>query len=108
MLRYFFFYVAFDKYNDYEQGKEYLEKSAKQGFAPAQRELARHYLTGQFGFQDDKKFVYWINVAAKHGDAEAKRMLGDAYIPFGDESIFPVSYPDAIEWLEKATENMVM
>lgn len=105
MMRYFFFYEAFKKYNDYTKGKEYLEKAAEQGFAPAQRELARNYVTGQFGFQDDKKFIYWINEAAKRGDTEAQRILGEAYMHFGDESTFPVSYPDAIQWLEKAFDG---
>ena len=105
MMRYYFFYETFKKYNNYAQGKEYLEKAAEQGYAPAQRELARYYLTGQFGFQEDKKFVYWINEAANRGDVEAQRILGDAYMHFGDESIFPVSYPDAIEWLEKAFKS---
>lgn len=105
MMRYYFFYEDFKKYNNYAQGKEYLEKAAEQGYAPAQRVLACSYLTGQFDFQDDKKFVYWINEAAKRGDAEAQRILGDAFIHFGDENIFPVSYPDAIQWLEKAFQN---
>lgn len=105
MLHHFFFYESFDKYNDYEQGKQYLEKSAEQGYAPAQREFARHYLTGQFGFQDNKKFAYWINEAAKCGDTEAQRILGAAYMHFDDENVFPVSYPNAIQWLKKAYKN---
>lgn len=103
MLRYF--YLMDDEYKNYAIGQQYLEKSAEQGYAPAQRELARNYLTGQFGLRDDKKFIYWINKAAMAGDAEAQLILGDAYINFGDDSIFPVSYPDAIRWLEKAAEN---
>lgn len=105
MMRYYFFYEAFEKYNNYEQGKVYLEEAAEQGLAPAQRELARNYLTGQFDFQDDKKFVYWINKAAKGGDAEAQAILGEAYIRLDNKEALPKSYPDAIEWLEKACAN---
>lgn len=93
------FYLFDEKYRDYQIGRDYLEKSAEQGYVLAQKLLARCYI-GSLGFdEDDKKFVYWMRKAAEQGDAEAQRILGEAYIKLENEDALPMSYPDAIKWL---------
>lgn len=103
MLHYFFF--GYERYKNYELGRQYLEKSAEQGDVLAQKLLAKCYI-GSFDFiEDDEKFVYWMKKAAEQNDAEAQRILGQAYIELDNEAALPKSYPDAIEWLEKAAGN---
>lgn len=104
MLHYF--YLLDENFKDYELGKQYLEKSAEKGDVFAQKDLARCYHRGAFDFaQDDEKFVYWIQKAADQDDAEAQKMLGEAYIVLNNEKVLPKSYPDAIKWLKKAADK---
>lgn len=103
MLHYFF--LLDEQFRNYELGRQYLEKSAEQGDVLAQKLLARCYI-GSFDFvEDDVKFAFWMRKAAEQNDAEAQRILGEAYIKLENEEALPKSYPDAIEWLEKACIN---
>lgn len=99
------FYMSDGEYKNYALGRQYLEKSAEQGYVSAQKNLARCYI-GSFDFAvEDEKFVYWMRKAAEQEDPEAQRILGEAYIRLENEKALPKSYPDAIEWLKKASAN---
>lgn len=103
MLHYF--YLRDEQFKNYELGRQYLQKSAEQGDVFAQKLLAKCYI-GSFDFvEDDVKFAFWMRKAAEQNDIEAQRMLGEAYIKLENEEALPKSYPDAIEWLEKACIN---
>lgn len=100
MLHYFYFAEE-----NYKVGKDYLEKSANGDDVLAQKLLAKCYI-GSFGFkEEDDKFVYWIRKAAEQNDAEAQRILGEAYINLGNLEVLPESYPEAIKWLSEAADN---
>lgn len=56
-----------------------LEKSAAQGFVPAERRLGELYLTGTATLQDFGKAQNWLHKAAIAGDANAQEQLGHIY-----------------------------
>lgn len=99
------FYFGDEKYQDYSKGKEYLEKSSEQGYILAQKYLAKCLVSASFMDEDDQEFVFWIKKAAEQGDAEAQRILGEAYIRLENEAVLPVSVQDALNWLNKAAEQ---
>ncbi|MCR4892217.1 MAG: hypothetical protein K5989_08575 [Lachnospiraceae bacterium] len=100
------YYLRDDEYKNYALGRQYLEKSAEQGFVSAQTLLAGCYHVGAYDYvKEDEKFVYWMRKAADQDDPAAQRMLGEAYINLGNEKALPKSYPDAIEWMKKACKN---
>lgn len=104
MMHYFLLNEEYPQYYDEKLGIEYLTKSASQGYANAQVLLGRLYLIGQFGLpSDDAQFLHWIKLAAYQGNAEAQSILGRAYVELGNDAVLPKSYPDAFEWLGKAT-----
>jgi len=99
-----FFFSKDDEHMDYELGRQYLEKAAKQEHIASEKLLARCYLTPDFGFEDERLFVFWMTKAAEHGDAEAQRILGESYIRL-DDGILPKDYKKASYWLYKAAEQ---
>jgi len=64
---------------DVAKAQSLLEKSAAQGFVPAQRRLGQLYLTGAARLQDFDKAETWLRKAATAGDAKAQEQLGHIY-----------------------------
>lgn len=56
-----------------------LEKSAAQGFLPAERHLGGIYIRGNEALQDFPKAQTWLTKAAMVGDAGAQRGLGQIF-----------------------------
>ena len=56
-----------------------LQKSAEQGFAPAQGRLGEIYMNGDDTLQDFAKSQVWLHKAAVAGDVRAQRLLGHTY-----------------------------
>jgi len=56
-----------------------LERSAREGYAPAQYRLGLAYAAGTGVAQNLKKAVHWWRLAAKNLDAAAQLELGNAY-----------------------------
>lgn len=99
------FYLFDEAYKNVKMGIEYLEKSAKQGDVLAQKLLARCYISGLGFEEDDEKFVYWMRLAAEQNDAEAQRILGEAYIRLDNPKVLPKSYSEAVQLLNKAAHQ---
>lgn len=94
------------QYYNEKEGVKYLIQSAEQGYSKAQNVLARAYICGQYGLQeDDELFVHWMTKAAEQGDIEAQRILGEAYYQVDTPPVLAKNYSKAFEWLEKAAEN---
>ncbi len=80
-------YWLADVYSDEDTGSKpdvakaqaLLEKSAAQGFVPAERRLGELYLRGTETFQDFGKAQSWLHKAATAGDANAQEQLGHIY-----------------------------
>ena len=64
---------------DMAREQSLLEKSAAQGFVPAERRLGELYLRGTRTFQDFGKAQDWLHKAAIAGDANAQELLGHIY-----------------------------
>ena len=64
---------------DMAKAEVLLEKSAAQGFAPAERRLGQLYLRGDATLQDFGKARFWLHKAATAGDATAQEHLGHIY-----------------------------
>lgn len=78
-----------------------LEKSAEQGFAPAQVMLAGIYQFGRRGISKDaKKARMWYEMAAAKGSSEAMTQLNAIYQQSGDVKVKNDSIGENIEWLE--------
>lgn len=64
---------------NHRQARELLLAAARQGYLPAQLELARQYETGFAAFRDEEQALVWYRAAAEQGDADAaqaaERML---------------------------------
>ena len=103
------FLLLDEKLSQYYNEKEcvkYLIQSAEQGYSKAQNVLARAYICGQYGLQeDDELFVHWMTKAAEQGDIEAQRILGEAYYKADSPPVLAINYSLACQWLEKAAEN---
>lgn len=94
------------QYYNEKEGVKYLIQSAEQGYSKAQNVLARAYICGQYGLQeDDELFVHWMTKAAEQGDIEAQRILGEAYYKADSPPVLAINYSLACQWLEKAAEN---
>jgi len=80
-------YWLADIYEDDDQGVKsdvakahaLLEKSAAQGFVPAERHLGQLYLRGTATLQDFGKAQSWLHKAATAGDYRAQEQLGHIY-----------------------------
>lgn len=64
---------------DYTQAIFWHQKSAEQGFTPAQFNLGIMYLEGQGVAQDYAQTVFWYLKAAEQGNAYAQNNLGEMY-----------------------------
>lgn len=64
---------------DLAKAQALLEKSAAQGFVPAERQLGQLYLRGVSTLQDFGKAQGWLRKAATAGDARAQEQLGQIY-----------------------------
>lgn len=64
---------------DTYQALSWMRMAAERGHVPAQLALGRFYLSGleEMG-SDPAEAESWLTAAARHGDAEAARLLGEA------------------------------
>ena len=53
---------------NYLQAMDLFLSAARQGYLPAQLELARLYETGIVRFRDQEKALFWYQAAAQNGD----------------------------------------
>lgn len=78
-----------------------LEKSAGQGYAPAQMMLGKIYQFGRRGIpQDLKKAKMWYELAAAKGANEAMSQLNVIYQQSGDAFTKAALADENVEWLE--------
>ena len=83
-----------------------LEKSAEQGFAPAQVMLAGIYRFGRRGIpQDMKKARMWYEMAAAKGSGEAMTQLNAIYQQSVDMKVGDMFTGENIEWLELSVKQ---
>ena len=83
----------------YAVSREWMLKSAEQGYAPAQEIVGRMYMgaSGDYGKAD-----MWLRRAAEQGNAEAQLWLGTAY---EQGWIGTTDYREAFKWLQKAAQQ---
>jgi len=83
----------------YAVSREWMLKSAEQGYAPAQGAVGMMYMgpNGDYGKAD-----MWLRRAAEQGNAEAQFWLGAAY---EQGRIGTTDYLEAFKWLRKAAEQ---
>ena len=85
LSKYYFLILGKERQVYFEQQREhwhhfYLQRSAEQGYALAQYNLAYYFEYAEHGFeQDDEKAVYWYQHAAAQNYPEAINNLGDKY-----------------------------
>lgn len=79
-----------------------LAKRAESGDAIAQSDLGLLYAIGKDVPQDNKRALYWYDLAANQGHALAQRNLGMAY--FHGLGV-PQNYKQAYIWLSLAAAN---
>jgi TPR repeat protein len=84
---------------DYEQARQWFEKAAAAGDAPAMSNLGVLYAHGWGGAPDYEQARQWFEKAAAAGDAGAMNGLGVLY-HYG-KGIAP-DYEQARQWFEKA------
>ncbi len=95
-------YIHDDEEPDYNKAKEWYEKAAEQGYAPAQHELGELYSKGVGVEQDYKKAAEWYEKAAEQGYAAAQYEMGKLHQKgLGVEQ----DYTKALEWYRKAAEQ---
>lgn len=70
--------LAFEA-DDAKSAFELCRKSAEQGYAPAQFNLAIFYYNGDGTPKDLSKTVYWLDKAARQGDLRARIQLSECY-----------------------------
>lgn len=66
-------------HHDSENGLKMYEKSAKLGYAQAQKQMGYIYLTGQIVEPDTLKAVSWYKLAAKQNHTDVPFLLGKLY-----------------------------
>lgn len=67
-------------HHDRENGFRMYERSAKMGYAPAQKQMGYIYLTGQTVEPDTLKAISWYKLAANQHQTEAMFLLGKLYV----------------------------
>jgi TPR repeat protein len=80
----------------------WLAKAAGQGYAPAEVELGRMYVSGQNGPPNAKEALRWYRKAAKSGNMAAELALGLAYL---HGTGVPEDSHQAMRWLERAAQH---
>ncbi|PWM28265.1 MAG: hypothetical protein DBX55_10030 [Verrucomicrobia bacterium] len=86
---------------DAAQAVNWITKSARQNFAPAQVYLGVLYGNGSLVKRDLKEAVRWRELGAENGGAQEKWVLGNAYL-FG--YLVPKDPERAVYWIESAAE----
>jgi TPR repeat protein len=83
--------------------RDWMLKSAEQGYAPAQEAMGRIYLKTRGSVASDYgEADRWLRQAAMQGDAEAQFWLGTGY----EQGWFGGSdYQEALKWLRMAAEH---
>ena len=87
---------------DYSTAFEWIEKSANQGYAKAQFELAEMYENGRGTNKDINKAISYYELAAYQEYADAQVNLGELYY-YGDE--VAQDYAMAKKWFTAAVKN---
>jgi len=87
---------------NYEKAAEWWRKSAEQGHATAQYNLAWSYEKGKGVLQDYNEAAKWYRKAAEQGDAAAQFALGVSY---RRGKGVPQDRKKAVEWWHKAAEQ---
>ena len=87
---------------DDEKAVAWFEKSAAQGYAPAETALGVAYAEGRGVEADDAKAAAWFAKAAAHGDPQAEFNLGLAYARGRGET---QDYGQALAWFRKAADQ---
>ncbi|KAI7849263.1 hypothetical protein BDC45DRAFT_280814 [Circinella umbellata] len=64
---------------DYKEAGRYLVRSARAGFAPAQRILGLMLAQGLMGRKDERSALHWFRRAASRGDVRALCLVGSCY-----------------------------
>ena len=83
-----------------------LEKSAGQGYAPAQVMLGKIYQFGRRGIPKDlKKARMWYEMAAAKGANEAMAQLNFIYQQTGDANTKAAMADENVEWLELGVQQ---
>jgi TPR repeat protein len=82
---------------------EFMQRSAHQGFADAQRWLAEMYLKGEGVAPDRKKALEWFEKAARNDVVEAEYKLGHLYRNSG----LPELEEKGAAWISKAEKTGV-
>jgi TPR repeat protein len=80
---------------------EFMQRSAHQGFADAQRWLGVMYLKGEGVAPDRKKALEWFEKAARNDVVEAQYHLGHMYRNSG----LPQLKEKGAAWISKAEKN---
>ncbi|MFV2058929.1 MAG: tetratricopeptide repeat protein, partial [Thiohalomonadales bacterium] len=86
---------------NYKQAKKWFNKSARQGYAPGQYNLARLYRVGKGTKKDPKAAAKWFTKAAEQGHIKAQYNIG-VMLENGwgvDEDI-----DEAASWYQKAAD----
>ncbi|AHG22774.1 hypothetical protein Z042_12465 [Chania multitudinisentens RB-25] len=79
---------------------------AEQGQMKAQYILGEAYESGSSGLPEDRLLsLKWYMEAAKQGDSEAQRKVGDLFCFNGSELAINPDYNAALEWYNKAAEQ---
>nr|WP_181717471.1 tetratricopeptide repeat protein [Psychrobacter sp.]QJS05938.1 sel1 repeat protein [Psychrobacter sp.] len=93
---------------DYYKAGDWFQKSAAQGYAPAQLALGEAYGKGRGVRQDYEKSLAWFQKSAAQGHAPAQLALGSMYNLSWGYRDYPYSYKDtelAKEWFGMACDG---
>jgi hypothetical protein len=88
------YYLGLGTEKNYKQAKEWFEKSAIQGFADAQYNLAVMYENGQYVKQDYVAAAMWYSLAIDLGNEHARRRMQGL---LDEHKLFPNQYNHAKE-----------
>lgn len=92
----------YETQKDYKQAAYWYNKSAQQGYAPAQYNIGVAYRYGRGVTQDLKKASEWYQKSATQGVVKAQVNLGMLYL-LGTG--VPVDYNNSRQWFMKASES---
>ncbi|KAI9270679.1 hypothetical protein BDA99DRAFT_534789 [Phascolomyces articulosus] len=87
---------------DVKEAGRYLARSARGGFAPAQRIIGLMLAQGLMGRKDEKSAFHWFQAAANQGDAHALCLLGSCY---ETGTAVQMNYAKAMSYYQKAVRS---
>ena len=93
---------ALSKNRKTEHGREWLRRAAGMGYAQAQFELSREYLTGEHFEKSDELSLEWCRIAAENGHSYALFYLAERY---DEGNGVERDYKKALDLYEKSIEN---